>query len=321
MQIFFPDIHYALTNYFAKACEKLGHIILVPSKEWKVSYYPKPPVNHFVWNESLDEKVLIEKNYNTNIKTISKQEFFDLKPEIIFVTAYENQFEIINELWSKQNWGAKLCFYSGNDYWKGAYPLEYLKNYLAADLTGINIAEENKINYLKYIPYFDENEYKFTGVNDSNTFVTAIGEYPKLFRNDFIYYQELKASTGYVNYQLHTKSPHDLIIRAIRESCACLHVKHLEGLGINILENILLGRPVILFEPFSINKRYREFCINGKNSLYFSNKNEYIEISRKLIFDKDFRHEMQESTAKITREILDMQNNLPKLQNFLNNLI
>jgi len=320
MKIFFPDIHYALTNYFAKACEKLGHEILVPSKEWKVSFYPKPPINHFVWNESLDEKVLSEKKYNSNVKAISKEQFFDIKPEIIFITAYENQFEIINELWKKQNWSAKLCFYSGNDYWKGAYPLEYLKNYLAADLTGINIAKENGVNYLKYIPYFDESIYKFSGTNDSNTFITAIGEYQKLFSSDFIYYSELQFSTPYINYDLHTKSSHEIVIESIKKSCACLHVKHLEGLGILILESMFIGRPVILFRPFSENKRYKEFCIHGKNSLYFSDKNEYIDIAKKIIFNRDFRHEIQESTAEFTKKILNPQENLYSLNNFLNRL-
>ncbi len=320
MQIFFPDIHYALTNYFAKACEKLGHTILVPSKEWKVSYYPKPPVNHFVWNETLDEKVLIEKKYNTNIKTISKQEFFDFKPEIIFVTAYENQFEVINELWSKQNWGAKLCFYSGNDYWKGAYPLEYLKNYLAADLTGISIAEENKINYLKYIPYFDENEYQFTGVNDSNIFITAIGEYPKLFRNDFIYYQELKASTGYINYQLHTKSKLEAVLQSLRGCCASLHIKHAEGMGLFVCSSILFGRPPFLYKPFSQGKRYQEFLIDGISAVYFSDKHEYIDKSYKFINDKEYKFKLQESTAKFAKEYFDNRKNLIELNQFLNNL-
>jgi len=320
MKIFFPDIHYSLTNSFAKACEILGHEILTPSKEWKVSYYPKPPIGHFVWNETLDEKVLIEKKYNKNIKVISKKDFFDIKPDIIFITAYENQFEILNELWSKQNWSAKLCFYSGNDYWKGAYPLEYVKNYLAADLTGIQIAQENHLNYLKYVPFLDENEYKFAGNNDSNIFITAIGEYPKLFRDDFIYYNELKASTPFVDYQLHTKSLHDTVISSLRGVSASLHIKRLEGMGLFLSESILLGRPPFIFKPHSINKRYQEFLLDEISAIYFENKQEYVDKSFKYINNKEYRNKLQESTAKFAKEYFDNQKNLIELNQFLNKL-
>ena len=320
MRIFFPDIHYALTNYFAKACEKLGHEILVPSKDWKVSFYPKPPVNHFVWNELLDEKILLEKKYNKNIRAISKEEFFDIKPEIVFVTAYENQFEVLNELWSKQNWDAKLCFYSGNDYWKGAYPLEYLKNYLAADLTGINIAQENKINYLKYVPFFDEEEYKFSEINDSNKFVTAVGEYQKLFTNDFLLYLELQYSSPWISYDLHTKSSHDQILDAIKASSASLHIKRLEGFGLFLSESIIGGRPVFLPRGQAFGKRYQEFLIEGVSAIYFDSKEEYLAKSKEFINNREYKFSLQKSTAKFAKNYFDNEKNLIELNQFLNNL-
>jgi hypothetical protein len=320
MKIFFPDIHYSLTNYFAKACENLGHEILIPSKEWKPKFYPKPPVNHFVWNESWDKDTLINKNCNKNIQAVSKEKLFDLKPEIIFVTAFENQFEVINEVWNKQNWGAKLCFYSGNDYWKGAYPLEYMRNYLAADLTGIQIAQENNLNYLKYIPFLDEKEYQFAGQNDSNIFITAIGEYHKLFRNDFIYYNELKASTPFIQYDLHTKSSHEKVIEGIKKSSACLHVKSLEGMGLLLIESILLGRPPFIYKPNSIGKRYQEFLLDEVSAIYFENKREYIDKSFKFINNKEYRNKLQESTAKFSKEYFDNKKNLIELNQFLNKL-
>ena len=78
----------------ANCFKNLGYNTLIPSKNWKPLHYPNPPIKSFVWNESWDEKSCEEKKMNA--KPISKEDFFDIKPEIIFITAYENQFEILN---------------------------------------------------------------------------------------------------------------------------------------------------------------------------------------------------------------------------------
>ena len=47
MKIFFPDTHITLARNFGKALEEIGHELVLPSKDYKVTQYPP---QKWVWN-------------------------------------------------------------------------------------------------------------------------------------------------------------------------------------------------------------------------------------------------------------------------------
>ena len=142
MKIFFPDIHITLTKNLSLSFQELGHQIVIPSREYEVKHFP--PQN-WVWNNSHDKKSIHKYGFAANSLFVSNEELLELKPEVIFVSAFENQFEVINSIWSEaQKWGAKLVFYSGNDYWERAYPWDIIKNYMPADQLGASLCEKYK---------------------------------------------------------------------------------------------------------------------------------------------------------------------------------
>lgn len=322
MRILFPDIHLTLTKNFAISMQKLGHEVIVPSKEYKPTYYPRPPINHFVWNKSWTQELLDSKINLPNIKVLSKQEILDIKPDIIFVTAFENQEEIIKEIYSKAKaWGAKLVYYSGNDYWDGAYDKQYLKNYLCADKTGLMIAQKLGINYLSYKPYVDFDMFSFAGVSDGNLIGTYIGEYNKIFPQDFIMYLEYQKAVNGARFKFHSKSTKEQTAECMKESIATLHIKHCEGYGYALIEAMGRGRPAFLYKPFAVGKMYEEWAKEGETALYFSSKEEFSEKMGRILNDSDYRHNLQINCAKKIRELIDNDKMNKKLEEFFSKLI
>ena len=319
MNIFFPDIHITLTRNIANALLELGHNLVLPSSEYKVTTYP--PQN-WVWNESHTKENIAEKNFPKNTLLVNNEELLDLKPEVIFVTSFENQFEVINNIWSKaKDWGAKLAFYSGNDYWDTAYPWDIIKNYLPADKLAASICEEKGVHYFHYRPWVDYEMFSFDSPSDSNSVGTYICDYENNFSEDFGIYNTVKSHTSnFIDYKLCETLTKEETAEVMNDSVFTLHIKRLEGYGFAIIESMARGRPVFFFDPFTENKSYLQWSELGSTAFSFSNGQSYEEQAKKLINDKEYRHAVQTNCAKRIRELINNEEQNEKLSNFLNNL-
>ena len=108
MNILWPDIHFNLTKNIAKAFYYLGHNLILPSKDYPPTHFPPNQFKQSVWNTSwTQEKADLEFQYK-NVKVLNKNQILDLKPEIIFITSFETQFEILNEIWPHLKNSSKL---------------------------------------------------------------------------------------------------------------------------------------------------------------------------------------------------------------------
>jgi len=107
----------------------------------------------------------------------------------------------------------------------------------------------------------------------------------------------------------------------MQHSMATAHLKHAEGYGYTILESLSSGRPVLLFTPYTIDRSYTKWCLPNKSALYFNTAEEYFGHVNRLLSDEDFRCELQESTAKTVREIVNNEEQGEILKRFLENLI
>jgi hypothetical protein len=320
MNIFWPDIHRNLTKNMAKAFKKLGHTIILPSKEYNIKHFPPEQFSQFVWNTNwTQEKATIELD-SDNIKVLNKEEILDLKPEVIFITSFETQFEILNELWPKLKNNSKLAAYSGNDYWDGAYPFDIIQNYLCADYLGYLLSNKYKLHHLYYKPWVDYDKYTFDGNTDSNIIGIYISEYGKLFTNEYNYSKDLEKLTPFINYHYHKTSTQDEILKTLKASIATQHIKGLEGYGMAIIESMASGRPVFLHRQLAQNKSLMQWSIENVTALFFETPEEYYAKLKALVDSKDYRHFLQTTTAKAIRHIINNENETEKLNTFLNNL-
>jgi hypothetical protein len=321
MNIFWPDIHKNLTRNIAKALSLLGHNLILPSAQYLPSNFPPKQFNQWIWNTSwTQEKANLEFQTN-NIKVLSKEEIIDLKPDIIFITSFETQFEILNGIWPYVKDSSKLACYSGNDYWDGAYPFYIIKNYLCADYTGFLLANKYKINHLCYKPWVDYDRCTFNGPTDGNIVGIYISEYEKNFNQEYNMSRELQKLTPYIDYHYHTNSSQEELTKTLKSSIATQHIKHLEGYGIAVIESMACGKPVFMHRRMAQNKSLMQWSIENVTALFFESEYEYIAKLKALYESKDYRYFLQNTTANIIRQIIDNQRETEKLGHFLNNLV
>jgi len=321
VNILWPDIHLNLTKNMAKAFNLLGHTIIIPSSDYKITHRPPQQFSQFVWNETWTQEKADKEFSTKNVKILNKQEILDLKPEVVFITNFESQFEILNEIWPILKSNSKLACYSGNDYWDGAYPFYIIKNYLMADYTGFVLAQKYGVNHLYYKPWIDYDQCNFTGTSDNPSIGIYIHSYEKNFPNDYKNYLTLKEHTPFVNYDLHDNSTHQQVIEAQNTNFATLHLKQLEGYGIAVIESMARGRPVFLHREQSRNKSLSQWSIENLTALYFSSFEEYNAKLKAFTESKDYRHYLQVNTASAIRQIINNQKETEKLGHFLNNLV
>lgn len=319
MKIFFPDIHVHLTRNMAKAFRQMGATVILPSKNYRPKFRPKPPVNDFVWNESYTTKKAKEE-FGDNVLVLSKDEIIEEKPDILFITAYENQEEVIKELYNPLKSFSKLVAYSGNDYWDGAYDFSVIKNYLCADYTGYTLAKKYNVNHLYYRPYVNYDFFKYQGVSDSNLFGSYINQYQKLFTQEFDFCKNIFASCNQLSHRLCDSRPLDFVINTLRESIATIHIKRIEGYGYSIIESMAAGRPVFLHRQLAENKSYKNWAIEGLTAYYFNDAQEFENKALAFYENQEFRHSQQEACAKAIRKMINNDEQFSNLKNFLNNL-
>lgn len=320
MRIFWPDIHKNLTKNMALTFKKLGHTMLIPSSDWKPTYYPAPPVKKFIWNETWNNDSCSW--FGDNVKAVSKEELLETGADVIFITAYENQFEILNEVLPNIKGDFKLAHYSGNDYWLGAYPVDTIYNYLCADYTGFNIAYKHNKNYLYYRPRVDYDFFKYGGTNDSKIFGCYITDYQHTFPDDHEATKSISNSLrDLIKINIHDKSSKDEVYNGMVESAATIHIKRLEGYGYSMIESCAVGRPIFLPLQYSANKSYTNWIIEGKTGFYFSDIRELVKKINLYYISQEVRHKAQENCAKYIREYINNEEQEFELNKFLNNLI
>jgi hypothetical protein len=321
LNILWPDIHKNLTKNIAKALYKLNHTLILPSNEYVPTNLPPKQFNQWAWNTTwTQEKADIEFEYK-NVKVLNKQQILDLKPEIIFITSFESQFEILNEIWPHLKDNSKLACYSGNDYWDGAYPFYIIKNYLCADYVGFCLANKYKVNHLYYKPWVDYDRCTFDGPTDGNIIGIYISEYEKNFNQEYNMSKSLQQITPEIDYHYHTSSSQEELTKTLKSSIATQHIKHLEGYGIAVIESMACGRPVFMHRQMAKNKSLMNWSIENVTALFFESEYEYIAKLKALYDSKEYRHFLQYTTANVIRQIIDNNIETEKLGHFLNNLV
>lgn len=321
MNILWPDIHKNLTKGISETFNILGHTLILPSSDYKITHRPPQQFSQFVWNEEWTQE---KANYffnKKNVKVLNKEEILDLKPEVIFISNFESQFEILNEIWPHLKDKSKLAFYSGNDYWDGAYPFYIAQNYLCADYTGYLLSNKYKLNYLYYKPWVDYDRCSFDGQTDNNIIGIYISEYEKNFNKEYLYSKEIERLTPEIQYHYHTNSNQEDLTKSLKSSIATQHIKGLEGYGMAIIESMACGKPVFLHRQLSKNKSLLQWSIENTTALFFDSTEEYIAKLKALTESKDYRHFLQNTTANVIRQIINNQKETEKLGQFLNNLL
>ena len=321
MNILWPDIHLNLTKNIAKAFNLLGHTLILPSKDYTPTNFPPKGFSQWIWNNSwTQEKADIEFQHK-NVKVLNKEEILDIKPEIIFITSFETQFEILSEIWPHLKEKSKLVCYSGNDYWDGAYPFYIIKNYLCADYLGYVLSNKYKVNHLYYKPWVDYDRCTFDGPTDGNIVGIYISEYEKNFNQEYNMSKTLQEMTPFIDYQYHTNSSQEELTKTLKSSIATQHLKHLEGYGIAIIESMACGKPVFMHRQMAQNKSLMNWSIENVTTLFFESEYEYIAKLKALYESKDYRYFLQHTTASAIRQIIDNNKETEKLGHFLNNLV
>lgn len=318
MKIFFPDIHITLTKNLSKSLEQLGHQIVIPSSDYKITELP--PQN-WAWNTSHTKESINKYDFASNSIFVNNEELLDLKPEVVFVSAFENQFEVLNVIWPEaKKWGAKLVFYSGNDYWETAYPWDIIQNYMPADQLAANLCEKHRKHFFHYRPWIDYDMFSFKGTSDGDKIGTYICDYKNNFPQDYECYKQVLGmhSADYILCEDKTKQETADIMH---ETISTLHIKRLEGYGFAIIESMARGRPVFFWEPLTQGKSYLQWLELGVTGFTFRDMGDYISQQNFLISDDDFRHKVQTECAKKIREIINNRDQNLKLKNFLDNLL
>jgi hypothetical protein len=274
----------------------------------------------FVWDETWDSEK-IKKYFNTdNVTCLNKEEILDLKPEIIFITAYENQFEILEELWPHLKDKSKIAMYSGNRYWPEAYPFDKVENYLSVDWLSYNLCMHHKKNFLYYRPWVDYDTFIFNGGNSSNVVGSYISNFSEAFPADYEYSNYLKKALDFLDIKLHRNIPHEEVPIEMEYSMASLHVKSQEGYGYSIIESMASGRPVFLYSKYKEDKSYQQWAIENVTALYFSDAYELHCKAKAMLESEDYRHHLQHTCAEHIRKFINNEEQTNNLKQFLENL-
>jgi hypothetical protein len=318
MKIFFPDIHITLTKNLSKSLQQLGHQIILPSKDYQIT--EMPPQN-WAWNTSHTKESIEKFDLASNSIFVDKEELFDIKPDVIFVSAFENQFEVLNVIWPEaKKWGAKLAFYSGNDYWNTAYPWDIIQNYMPADQLAAKLCKQHKKHFFHYRPWIDYDMFSFDGVSDGKKIGTYICDYKNNFPEDHQCYTQT-AQAHDAEYILCENETKERTSEIMNETISTLHIKRLEGYGFAIIESMAKGRPVFFWEPLTQGKSYLQWLDLGVTGFVFRDLGDYISQQNFLISETEFRHEVQNKCAKRIRDLINNEEQNLKLNNFLNNLL
>lgn len=313
-RVCFPDMHRRLPKSFAKSLEGYGDLLLLGhSFSDTVSYGDKWSAEEIKNNEYMSD--------TTNIKAIEKEEFFDNPPDILFISCYENQVDILNNIWLKEEkirQKTALVHYAGNT--NVPYEWRFVEALVTTDLQTFENSKRNNKKSLLFFPWVDFEEYSFQGYNDSNNINSYIALYDKLFPQAYNMAINIKSKFINYNFTFHQNLENNKLVETMKNSIATMHLKPLEGYGFSIIESLATGRPLIMYEPYSSGKTYNFWCIKDKNCIMFNSLEELQKKMERLAIDKDYRHELQLNSSKIVREKIDLNFHKNNLIKFFENI-
>lgn len=314
MKIFFPNIHRRLPKSIAKAIENKNYSLLLPDETFKniIKY------GEFSSQDSINKDKYMEGC--TNIKSISYEKLLEEPPDVIIVSCYEVENDIINNIWKKiNNSKVKLAYYNGNNDFYCNW--DYANNIFTTDIKTAQKAKMRNKNCIIWLPWVDfDNEFLFKSVNNNNIFNSYISKYKQHFPRDFDYSQNIKKylqNNGF-DFNIHESLDFNSVSDIMNNSCGTIHIKSLEGYGYSIIESMACGRMVFLYKPYSENKTYTNWCLEDKTCFYFNDEKELLSKIKKY---KNEYESYQIKCSQSIRTLIDNKRQNDRLVNFFNNLV
>jgi len=319
MKILLPDIHKTLTRNLCVFLDRLGHEAVIPSN-YNITHYPKPPVQQWLFNNSWTDKTA-KKEFGPNVKVLNKEEILDYKPDVLLITNYESQFEILSEL-APNLPNAKVAFYSGNAYWDGFFDHYKYQNLIYADTTSAEIAAKYKLgNAIPIIPFIYPEQSKTFIPNSDKLIGCYINDYQKNFPRSFNFYEKLKTVSPEFTYKLMENQPIQDVYKTMSDSSLTIHIKDLEGCGLASLESLAFGRPLILHRQLSQGKSLLRWSHQYLSAFFIENGRDYSELLTAFNRSLDFLFLSQELAYDTVRKIVVEEEQVNNLKEFLENLI
>lgn len=298
--------------------DRLGHSVLIPSKDWKVTHYPDPPVQRWVWDTSRDDS-WVKSNYGQNVSAVSKEECLDLTPDALWITNFESQGEILKEVAAKLP-KAKIIYFSGNDYWINCYPLA--QNYIYSDQTAKEHCRINKTpNSSQWIPFIHSDEPFKVSLPNPVQLTSFINGYSRHFNREFLFFNRLKEVNPEVQIENIEEHPREFVRKRMEETTFGLGIKGKEGLGYSNIELASLGRPSILHKDCCQNKSLLSWMLPNQTALYFNDGREFRDIVEAAMFCPEWVEGFQKTCYRRIRELVNTEKEIETLRKFLENLV
>lgn len=322
LRIFVPNFHPEVTRSFALCCKELGYTLIVPG--------------HTCFPTNISLGVRVDQNYlektqlaQTNaIEILEGKTLFKNPPDIVIALGPHQL--IFKKIWKPlQRHSRKevmFVIFTGNQSELVGMPRQLLKNVLVTDQGSYSYAKMKKVPHLLYwTPWIDfENSLQ---PSESDSF-TSLGSYINCYRvrfpNAADLYESMTQNFENANlkysFKQYEKASREHVLKAMKQSCATIHIKPTEGFGYSIVESMAIGRPVFLYKPYSHGMRYRDWSIEGETAFYFSSQEEFNYKLKAYLENHELAKEMQRRCAKKIRELFNNQDNLKKLDSFFRNL-
>lgn len=129
---------------------------------------------------------------------------------------------------------------------------------------------------------------KVINLENFKLIVTSSGSEVKNFKDE-------ARDMGVLNRIIFTGNiSHDLLVRYLYASDICLFPSTAEGFGVGILEAMRAGLPTVIFRKIYMEE-------HGNDILVSDNEEEFINLTKLLVFDERFRKELSEKVKKHAR--------------------
>jgi hypothetical protein len=310
VRIFFQDIHGTLTESIAKVLDSFDAVLLLGDESF-LPFFDRG-VRHT--RESIKAR-------GPNVRLISLGELSDDPPDIVMMACHHVEAGIIKNIWPRRRHRSKLVIYEGNNYSPGRR-YDLVKYVVTSDrFTWKRCAGERRP--LLFYPPCDYHKFPWQGRSDSRRLGCYINKYPTLFPRDFAFSKGIQSSLGRKNIEVsfHDFIPREQMPLVMKNSSGTMHIKSLEGYGFSIIESLASGRPVFLYEPYSLLKSYRNWCIAEKTAVYFNSRDELMGKLGRFFSDDDYRYRMQENAARTVRTLVDFQEQAENMKNYFHDVL
>ncbi|MBN2189112.1 MAG: glycosyltransferase [Chitinispirillaceae bacterium] len=310
MRIFFQDIHGTLTESIAKVIDSFGGVMLLGD----ASVAPLVGCGASHTGESVTA-------YGPNVRPVSFEELCDAPPEIVLLSCFHAEAGIIRNIWPRLLHKSRLVMYDGNNYSPGRR-YDLVKYVVTSDCFTWKRNSREKQTLLFYPPC-DYRKFPWQGCSDSRRLGCYINSYAKVFPRDFAFSKGVQTSLDRKNVEVafHDFVPREQVPSVMKESSGTMHIKPLEGYGFSIIESLASGRPVFLYEPYSLLKSYRNWCVAENTAVYFNSRDELLGKLGRFFSDDDYRHRMQENAARTVRSVIDFKEQSENLEKYFRNVL